>query len=134
MAGWAASVCGGHVGRARRLAGDEPVRARRDAVLRIPLALQRPADVFTCADDLVKAAEEDAATANDARDEAERAALETAMGDGGTGKGTAAATRGSAGRDQGPGETPEVPGHPHPARLAGPGAGRPRRRSTATCW
>ncbi|MFS8099783.1 DNA polymerase III subunit delta' [Lentzea alba] len=97
MAQWAASVCGGHVGRARRLAVDELVRARREAVLRIPLALRRPADVFTCADELIKAAEDDASTANEARNEAEREALETAMGAGGTGKGTAAASRGAKG-------------------------------------
>ncbi|GLY47871.1 DNA polymerase III subunit delta' [Lentzea sp. NBRC 102530] len=97
MAKWAASVCGGHVGRARRLASDEQSRARREAVLRIPLALRRPADVFTCADELIKAAEDDASTANEARNEAEREALETAMGAGGTGKGTAAATRGAKG-------------------------------------
>ncbi|GAA3622444.1 DNA polymerase III delta prime subunit [Lentzea atacamensis] len=97
MAQWAASVCGGHVGRARRLAVDEEARSRREAVLRIPLALRKPADVFTCADELIKAAEEDATTANEARNEAEREALETAMGAGGTGKGTAAATRGAKG-------------------------------------
>jgi DNA polymerase-3 subunit delta' len=97
MATWAASVCGGHVGRARRLAVDNDVRTRREAVLRIPLALKRPADVFTCADQLVLAAEGDATTANEERNESERAALETAMGAGGTGKGTAAATRGAKG-------------------------------------
>ncbi|KJK49971.1 DNA polymerase III subunit delta' [Lentzea aerocolonigenes] len=97
MASWAASVCGGHVGRARRLAVDSDARARREAVLRIPLALRKPADVFTCADELIKAAEDDASTANESRNEAEREALETAMGAGGTGKGTAAATRGAKG-------------------------------------
>jgi DNA polymerase-3 subunit delta' len=97
MAQWAAAVCGGHVGRARRLAVDPQVRGRREAVLRIPLALRKPADVFTCADELIKAAEDDASTANEARNEAEREALETAMGAGGTGKGTAAATRGAKG-------------------------------------
>lgn len=97
MARWAASVCGGHVGRARRLAVDEQSRSRREAVLRIPLALRKPADVFTCADELIKAAEDDASTANETRDEVEREALETAMGAGGTGKGTAAATRGAKG-------------------------------------
>ncbi|XVV04178.1 DNA polymerase III subunit delta' [Actinosynnema sp. CA-248983] len=97
QASWAASVSGGHVDRARRLASDEAVRARRESVLRIPLGLRRPADIFTCADSLVQAAEADALTANEARDEAERHALETAMGAGGTGKGTAAATRGAKG-------------------------------------
>ncbi|MBB4968909.1 DNA polymerase III subunit delta' [Saccharothrix violaceirubra] len=97
LADWAASVCGGHVGRARRLATDDKARARREAVLRIPLALRRPVDIFTCADSLVRAAEEDAAGAHEGQDEAERTALETAMGAGGTGKGTAAATRGAKG-------------------------------------
>ncbi len=95
-ADWAASVCGGHVGRARRLATDEAARTRRDSVLRIPLSLQRLSDVFTCADDLVKSAEADASEVSGTRDEAEREALKTAMGYGGTGKGTASATRGSA--------------------------------------
>jgi DNA polymerase-3 subunit delta' len=94
---WAASVCGGHVGRARRLATDQAARDRRAAVLRIPLHLRRLSDVFACADDLVKTAEADATEVSEARDEAEKEALKTAMGHGGTGKGAAAASRGSAG-------------------------------------
>jgi DNA polymerase-3 subunit delta' len=97
MATWAASVCGGHIGRARRLATDESARGRREAVLRIPLGLRRPSDVFTCADDLVRTAEADAVEVSGVRDEAEREALRTALGAGGTGKGTQAATRGTAG-------------------------------------
>ncbi|ACU34263.1 DNA polymerase III subunit delta' [Actinosynnema pretiosum subsp. pretiosum] len=97
LASWSASVTGGNVVRARRLATDEQSRLRRESVLAIPLALRRPADVFTCADDLVKAAEGDALSANEDRDEQERKALETAMGAGGTGKGTASATRGAKG-------------------------------------
>jgi DNA polymerase III subunit delta' len=93
---WAASVCGGHVGRARRLATDVAARDRRAAVLRIPLHLRRLSDVFDCADDLVKTAEADATEVSGTRDEAEKEALKTAMGYGGTGKGAAAATRGSA--------------------------------------
>ncbi|MCT2582510.1 DNA polymerase III subunit delta' [Actinophytocola gossypii] len=96
MATWAASVCGGHVGRARRLATDESARTRRESVLRIPLSLRRLPDVFTCADNLVKSAESDAVEVSGTRDEAEKEALKTAMGHGGTGKGTASATRGSA--------------------------------------
>ncbi|HWM01208.1 MAG TPA: DNA polymerase III subunit delta' [Actinophytocola sp.] len=96
MARWAASVCGGHVGRARRLATDDAARNRRESVLRIPLSLRRLPDVFTCADDLVKSAEADASEVSGSRDEAEKDALKTAMGHGGTGKGTASATRGSA--------------------------------------
>ncbi len=94
---WAASVCGGHVGRARRLATDEAARERRAKVLRIPLNLATLTHVFDSADDLVKAAEADAAEVSASRDEVERDALRTAMGHGGTGKGSASATRGSAG-------------------------------------
>jgi DNA polymerase-3 subunit delta' len=97
IARWAASVCGGHVGRARRLATDPAARDRRAAVLRIPLHLRRLSDVFDCADDLVKTAETDATQVSEARDEAEKEALKTAMGYGGTGKGAAVASRGSAG-------------------------------------
>src|SRR6185436_3748528 len=96
-ASWAASVFGGHVGRARRLATDPAARDRRAAVLRIPLHLRRLSDVFECADDLVKTAEADASEVSGARDEAEKDALKTAMGYGGTGKGAASASRGSAG-------------------------------------
>ncbi|WP_245533545.1 DNA polymerase III subunit delta' [Actinoalloteichus spitiensis] len=95
LADWAASVCGGHVERARRLATDEAARQRRAAVLAVPTALHRSSDVFRCADELVKAAETDAVEANEARNEEEKEALRTAMGAGGTGKGTAAATRGA---------------------------------------
>lgn len=97
MARWASSVCGGHVGRARRLATDPAARERRESVLRIPLGLRGFGDVFARADDLVQAAETEATTLSEARDTAEREALETAMGAGGTGKGTAAATRGAKG-------------------------------------
>jgi DNA polymerase-3 subunit delta' len=90
---WAASVCGGHVGRARRLATDDNARARRTAVLRIPLGLRRAEDVFRCADELIATAEADATEESKARDEAEQDALRTAMGAGGTGKGAAAAKR-----------------------------------------
>ena len=94
---WAASVCGGHIGRARRLATDPEARQRRESVLAIPLGLRRFGDIFSSADALVKAAEADAVSANEDRNVAETEALKTAMGAGGTGKGTASATRGAAG-------------------------------------
>ncbi|MQA61950.1 MAG: DNA polymerase III subunit delta' [Actinophytocola sp.] len=90
---WAASVCGGHVGRARRLATDEAARARRADVLRIPVGLRNPADIFAFADVLIRAAEADAAEESKERDETERAELRTAMGGDGTGKGVASAKR-----------------------------------------
>jgi DNA polymerase III subunit delta' len=96
-ASWAASVSGGHVGRARRLARDPTARDRRAEVLRIPLRLRRLSDVFDCSDGLVKAAETDANEVSGTRDEVEKDALKTALGHGGTGKGAASATRGSAG-------------------------------------
>jgi DNA polymerase III subunit delta' len=97
VAQWAASVCGGHVGRARRLATDPEARARREAVLNIPRALRATPDFLSAADTLVAAAETDARTQTATRDGAERAELETALGKGGTGKGVAAATRALAG-------------------------------------
>ena len=97
LAEWAAEVCGGHIGRARRLATDEQARDRRESVLRIPLGLQRFSDVFTAASGLVKLAETEAVTANEDRNESESEELKTAMGAGGTGKGTASATRGANG-------------------------------------
>ncbi|MGH3520826.1 MAG: DNA polymerase III subunit delta' [Haloechinothrix sp.] len=90
---WAASVCGGHIGRARRLATDPAARGRRAEVLRIPVTLRRPSDVFACADVLIRAAEADATEESMARDETERAELRTAMGGDGTGKGVASAKR-----------------------------------------
>ncbi|SDK32166.1 DNA polymerase-3 subunit delta' [Actinopolyspora mzabensis] len=95
MADWAASVCGGHVDRARRLATDQQARERREAVLRIPLGLRGLSEVFSEASGLVRAAETEAGEANQSRDEAEKEELRTAMGAGGTGKGTSSATKGA---------------------------------------
>lgn len=95
MAEWAASVCGGHIGRARRLATDPEARQRRESVLSIPLGLRHFSDIFTAASGVVRAAETEAVAANEARNEEEKEEVRTAMGAGGTGKGTAAATRGA---------------------------------------
>jgi DNA polymerase-3 subunit delta' len=94
---WAASVGGGHVGRARRLAADADARSRREAVLRMPMALRSQADVFALADELIAAVESEATGITAARDAAETEELETALGAGGTGKGAAAAARGAKG-------------------------------------
>lgn len=94
---WAASVCGGHVGRARRLATDPEARSRREAVLALPTALRSPRDVFALADELVGSAETEATGLTSARNAAETEELETALGAGGTGKGAAAAARGTKG-------------------------------------
>lgn len=94
---WAAAISGGHVGRARRLATDEEARSRRKRALALVSATARPAVAYAAADELVKSAEEEAKQVSAGRDEREREELATALGAGGTGKGTASATRGSAG-------------------------------------
>jgi DNA polymerase-3 subunit delta' len=76
----AARATQGHIGRARRLATDESARARRAAVLRVPL---RVADVGGClqaAQELVDAAAEDAKQLADEVDGRETEELRVALG------------------------------------------------------
>jgi len=94
---WAAAVCGGHVGRARRLATDAEARARRARALDLPREAATPALAYAAAEELVATAEEEARAATVGRDEAEAEEMRTALGAGGTGKGAAGALRGSAG-------------------------------------
>lgn len=94
---WAASVSGGHIGRGRRLATDADSRARRAAVLRLPAAMSSPAHAYAAGEELVAAAEKESARIGSELDERETEELRTALGAGGTGKGAAAAQRGSAG-------------------------------------
>ncbi|UGT52945.1 DNA polymerase III subunit delta' [Nocardia asteroides] len=96
-ADWAASVSGGHVGRARRLATDEDARKRRQRALALVAATERPGAAYAAADELVKSADDEAKLMSAERDDRERDELATALGAGGTGKGAASATRGSAG-------------------------------------
>ncbi|TDP39311.1 DNA polymerase III subunit delta' [Nocardia ignorata] len=94
---WAASVSGGHVGRARRLATDDDARKRRQRALALVKATERPGAAYAAADELVKSADDEAKQMSSERDDRERDELATALGAGGTGKGAASATRGSAG-------------------------------------
>ncbi|MGW5572673.1 DNA polymerase III subunit delta' [Nocardia thailandica] len=94
---WAASVSGGDVARARRLATDADARTRRQRALALVEAVQRPGAAYAAAEELVKSADEEAKLVSAERDERERDELATALGAGGTGKGAASATRGSAG-------------------------------------
>ncbi|MFD4427889.1 DNA polymerase III subunit delta' [Nocardia sp. NPDC058497] len=96
-ADWAAAVSGGHVGRARRLATDEDARKRRQRALALVGATERPGAAYAAADELVKSADDEAKLMSAERDDRERDELATALGAGGTGKGAASATRGSAG-------------------------------------
>jgi DNA polymerase-3 subunit delta' len=98
IAGWAAAAAQGHVGRAKRLAGDPAARERREAVLGVPRRLTGIGACFDAASALIEAAEAEAATAVAAADAGERAQLETALGGGGTGRGTAGALRGATGQ------------------------------------
>lgn len=90
---WAASVAGGHVGRARHLARDADSRAQREAVLAIPLRTRSLGDAFAFAADLVRGAKAEAGALSEARDGAEREEMNIAMGGGGVGKGVAGAAR-----------------------------------------
>lgn len=94
-AAWAASVSGGHVGRARHLARDPGARKHRETVLTMPLRLRGLGDAFGFAGDLVRAAKEEALALSESRDLAEREEMAVAMGAGGVGKGVAAAARGA---------------------------------------
>ena len=94
---WAASVSGGHVGRAKRLATDEASRAQRDQALSLARAATRDSTAFAAAEQLVKTATDVAAQISAARDAAETDELMTALGAGGSGKGTARPPRGTAG-------------------------------------
>src|SRR5579875_2835353 len=96
-ASWAASVSGGHVGRARRLATDPEARARRERSLTLVRDAATPSRAYAAAEELVAAAEAEATVLTADRAEAETEELRTALGAGGTGKGTAGAMRGAAG-------------------------------------
>src|SRR5246500_4216382 len=108
---WAASVSGGHVGRARRLANDPAARERRGHALGVVSDALKPARAYAAAEELVATADTEAKALTVDRDAAEAEELKTALGAGGTGKGTAATPRGAAGA--------RVP------RRAGPCADRP---------
>lgn len=92
-AAWAASVSGGHVGRARRLARDAAARERREQALGLPLQIRGLGDAFAHAGELVRIAKAEAAELSETRDTTEREELSVAMGGGGVGKGVAAAAR-----------------------------------------
>ncbi|MBV8967241.1 MAG: DNA polymerase III subunit delta' [Mycobacteriaceae bacterium] len=97
QAQWAASVSGGHVGRARRLATDPAARERRQRALSLVRDAVKPARAYAAAEELVATADAEAKALTADRDETEAEELKTALGAGGTGKGTAATLRGATG-------------------------------------
>src|SRR5262245_11989160 len=94
---WAASVSGGHVGRARRLATDEQARERRQRDLGLARDAATPSRAYAAAEELVAMAEAEARALTEDRNQAETEELRTALGAGGTGKGTAGTWRGATG-------------------------------------
>jgi DNA polymerase-3 subunit delta' len=94
---WAASVSGGHVGRARRLAVDGEARERRQRALGLARDAATPSRAYAAAEELVATAEAEARALTEDRNEAETEELRTALGAGGTGKGTAGTLRGATG-------------------------------------
>jgi DNA polymerase III subunit delta' len=94
---WAASVSGGHVGRARRLATDDEARERRQRALGLARDAATPSRAYAAAEELVATAEAEARALTEDRNEAETEELRTALGAGGTGKGTAGTLRGATG-------------------------------------
>jgi DNA polymerase-3 subunit delta' len=89
MADFAARVSQGHIGRARHLASDEAIRARRNTILNLPFTITNIASAFAAAANLVALATEEASAASSARDEKESQALSLAWGQGATGRGMA---------------------------------------------
>ena len=96
-AAWAASICGGHVGRARRLARDPDAAAVRAAILEIPRRLVGIGDVYDAAATILDRAKQEAKAMSERRDAAELEELKTALGAGGTGRGAVGAARGTVG-------------------------------------
>lgn len=96
-AAWAASVSGGHVGRARRLATDAQARQRRLLALSLARDAATPSRAYAAAEELVATADAEAKALTGDGNEAEAEELRTALGAGGTGKGTAATLRGATG-------------------------------------
>ncbi|MCA6092258.1 DNA polymerase III subunit delta' [Streptomyces sp. SCA3-4] len=87
LAAQAAQATQGHIGRARRLATDERARARRAAVLKMPLRVADMGGCLKAAQELIDAAAEDAKQVAEEVDTKEteelRAALGAAAGTGG---------------------------------------------------
>ncbi|GGN70211.1 DNA polymerase III subunit delta' [Actinoplanes lobatus] len=98
QAAWAAAASQGDVDRARQLAADTEARERRDDVLSVPRKLTSIGACFDAAARLEAASKQEAAIAVAELDVAERAALERALGAGGTGRGATTAMRGAAGQ------------------------------------
>lgn len=124
-AGRAARATQGHIGRARRLATDERARARRTAVLKLPLRVDDIGGCLKAAQELIDAAGEDAKQVAEEVDTKETEELRAALGAAMRHRRTAAA-RHSRRHEGTPGQA-EAPLDPNPARQPRSGPGRPHR-------
>ncbi|NMM83597.1 DNA polymerase III subunit delta' [Rhodococcus sp. SRB_17] len=97
QAAFAASISGGHVGRARRLATDDGARDERSRSLRLAFDAASASTAYKAAEALVKSIESETKALYADLKEQELEELKVSLGAGGTGKGTAGAIRGSAG-------------------------------------
>lgn len=80
VAAAAARATQGHIDRARRLATDQAARARREAVLKLPLRVEDVGGALKAAQELVDAAAEDAKQLAEAMDTKETEELKAALG------------------------------------------------------
>ncbi|GGY08636.1 DNA polymerase III subunit delta' [Streptomyces hiroshimensis] len=80
LAGRVARATQGHIGRARRLATDERARARRAAVLKLPLRVDDVGGCLKAAQELIDAAAEDAKQVAEEVDTKETEELRAALG------------------------------------------------------
>jgi DNA polymerase-3 subunit delta' len=100
ISAFAARAAQGHLGRARRLAGDEQARSRRADVLRLPTRLGGLADALAAAADLYEAAVDESGASFAGRDVEELSDLESTLSGSKSGTGTrmaAVKVRGAAG-------------------------------------
>lgn len=82
----AARATQGHIGRARRLATDERARARRAAVLKLPLRVEDIGGCLKAAQELIDTATEDARQASEEVDAKETEDMKAALGAGAGGR------------------------------------------------
>lgn len=89
QAEWAASVTAGHIGRARHLAVDEAARAKRAAALKVPQLVYESNRLYMFTEELAAKAEAEAISSLAEVEARELRELESSLGAGSTGKGTA---------------------------------------------
>ena len=101
QAEWAASVSGGHIGRARHLAKEEASRAKRATALQLPGKVYEAAAAFDFAGELVAKAKEEVEASLQPVEEAEIAELEASLGVGSKGRGVVTMMKGVKGQMDG---------------------------------